>query len=131
MSRILQFSNNNYAHDNNVLSFFAFRSDFVYDLFEHMSVSDQGGGGKRPTMMGKRGGKPSRKKTTVSSQFKVSTLMNHAIAGFNSGGLSSAKGEGGRGEGAFGISAVRPQTDPLQLLCYSSAPPPTIRKFSH
>ena len=55
----------------------------MYDLFEHMSVSDQGGGGKRPTMMGKRGGKPSRKKTTVSSQFKVSTLMNHAIAGFN------------------------------------------------
>ena len=48
------------------------RSDFVYDLFEHMSVSDQGGGGKRPTMMGKRGGKPSRKKKTVSSQFKVS-----------------------------------------------------------
>ena len=45
----------------------------MYDLFEHMSVSDQGGGGKRPTMMGKRGGKPSRKKTTVSSQFKVST----------------------------------------------------------
>ena len=43
----------------------------MYDLFEHMSVSDQGGGGKRPTMMGKRGGKPSRKKNTVSSQFKV------------------------------------------------------------
>ena len=88
MSRILQFSNNNYAHDNNVLFlfFFAFRSDFVYDLFEHMSVSDQGGGGKRPTMMGKRGGKPSRKKTTVSSQFKVSTLMNHAISGFYLGG---------------------------------------------
>ena len=65
-----------------MMFFFAFRSDFVYDLFEHMSVSDQGGGGKRPTMMGKRGGKPSRKKTTVSSQFKVSPLMNHAIAGF-------------------------------------------------
>ena len=57
--------------------FFAFRSDFVYDLFEHMSVSDQGGGGKRPTMMGKRGGKPSRKKMTVSSQFKVSTVANN------------------------------------------------------
>ena len=35
-----------YAHVD-VLSFFAFRSDFVNDLFEHMSVSDQGGGGKK------------------------------------------------------------------------------------
>ncbi len=42
----------------------------MYDLFEHMSESDSGGG-KRPAMMGKRGGKPSRKKATVSSQFKV------------------------------------------------------------
>jgi len=41
----------------------------VYDLFEHMNLSDSGGG-KRPAM-GKRGGKPSRKKATVSSQFKV------------------------------------------------------------
>ena len=64
----------------------------MYDLFEHMSVSDQGGGGKRPTMMGKRGGKPSRKKTTVSSQFKVRiyTIMNQ-LQDFMGGG-----GEGGK-----------------------------------
>ena len=75
-----------------MMFFFAFRSDFVYDLFEHMSVSDQGGGGKRPTMMGKRGGKPSRKKTTVSSQFKVSTLMNLQLQDFIWG---DRVGEGG------------------------------------
>ena len=49
-------------------------SDFVYDLFENMSVSESGGG-RKPTMMGKRGGKPSRKKATVSSQFKVSQCL--------------------------------------------------------
>lgn len=53
------------------LSTSANSSDFVYDLFEYMHVSESGGG-RKPTMMGKRGGKPSRKKATVSSQFKVS-----------------------------------------------------------
>ena len=51
-----------------------FRSDFVYDLFEHMSASDAGG--RKTTMVGKRGGKPSRKKATVSSQFKVCTYIH-------------------------------------------------------
>ena len=45
----------------------------MYDLFEHMSVSESGGG-RKTNMMGKRGGKPSRKKATVSSQFKVIKL---------------------------------------------------------
>ena len=54
---------------------FPFRSDFVYDLFEHMSAGDQGGGGglARRATTKKVGGKPSRKKPTVSSQFKVHT----------------------------------------------------------
>jgi len=51
------------------------RSDFVYDLFEHMSTTEPGAGGggrpSRPTMI-RKAGKPSRKKATVSSQFKVS-----------------------------------------------------------
>ena len=36
------------------------------------------GGGiksRQPTALGKRGGKPSRKKATVSSQFKVSSIV--------------------------------------------------------
>jgi hypothetical protein len=53
------------------------RSDFVYDLFEHMSVSESGGGRKTTTMVGKRGGKPSRKKATVSSQFKVNLCTTY------------------------------------------------------
>ena len=55
---------------------FPYRSDFVYDLFEHMSVSSHGGGGgiaHRSVM--RRGGKPSRKKATVSSQFKVRVCL--------------------------------------------------------
>ena len=53
------------------------RSDFVYDLFEHMTLAPQGGGGRghprQPTMLKSRGNvKPSRKKATVSSQFKES-----------------------------------------------------------
>lgn len=40
-----------------------------------MTVSESGGGRKTTTMVGKRGGKPSRKKATVSSQFKVSTTV--------------------------------------------------------
>ena len=54
---------------------FPFRSDFVYDLFEYMSAGDQGGGGglARRATTKKVGGKPSRKKPTVSSQFKVHT----------------------------------------------------------
>ena len=51
----------------------------MYDMFEHMNVSD-GGGGKRPAM-GKRGGKPSRKKATVSSQFKVRSSQLQAEGG--------------------------------------------------
>ena len=55
-----------------------YRSDFVYDLFEHLSPGEHGGGGgkggkgmgRKPTMI-KRGGRSSRKKATVSSQFKV------------------------------------------------------------
>ena len=51
----------------------------MYDLFEHMNFSQEAGGrgrmGKQPTMMGKRGGKPSRKKATVSSQFKASSIL--------------------------------------------------------
>ena len=47
----------------------------MYDLFEHMSMSQQGGGGgglgHRQAAF-KKGGKPSRRKATVSSQFKVS-----------------------------------------------------------
>ena len=54
------------------------RSDFVYDLFEYMNVDGGSSGGgiqsRRPTALGKRGGKPSRKKATVSSQFKVSNV---------------------------------------------------------
>ena len=57
-----------------------FRSDFVYDLFEHMSVGDQGGGGggglARRVTTKKLGGKPSRKKPTVSSQFKVHAMKH-------------------------------------------------------
>ena len=55
--------------------FLTHRSDFVYDLFDHMSIEEDGGGGggaivgRKPTALGKRGGK--RKKATVSSQFKV------------------------------------------------------------
>ena len=39
-----------------------------------MSVSDSGGG-RNKSVMGKRGGKPSRKKATVSSQFKVNIAI--------------------------------------------------------
>ena len=42
-----------------------------------MSVSD---GGRKTTTMGKRGGKPSRKKATVSSQFKVRWNKNIAVS---------------------------------------------------
>ncbi len=58
------------------LFFNFYRSDFVYDIFEHMNIEESGGGGgggmigRKPTALGKRGGK--RKKATVSSQFKVS-----------------------------------------------------------
>ena len=54
------------------------RSDFVYDLFEHLTPGEaSGGGGKAGKGMGrqhtviKRGGRSSRKRATVSSQFKV------------------------------------------------------------
>ena len=52
----------------------AYRSDFVYDLFEHMALSDTGQGpggsgiGRRMSLKRKGG----RKKATVSSQFKDS-----------------------------------------------------------
>ena len=50
----------------------------MYDLFEHMSTSQQEGGSRptRPTMI-RKAGKPSRKKATVSSQFKVSETYMH------------------------------------------------------
>lgn len=49
----------------------------MYELFEHMNIEESGGGGggvmgRKPTALGKRGGK--RKKATVSSQFKVSII---------------------------------------------------------
>ena len=47
-----------------------FRMDFVYDLFAHMNVEEQadgGGGAFRMDRKARRG----KKKTTVSSQFKV------------------------------------------------------------
>ena len=67
------------------LSFFFSSSDFVYDLFDHMQLSDQsqgggaGGLGRRMSMKRKGG----RKKATVSSQFKDSlhslmTMLGHA-----------------------------------------------------
>ena len=46
------------------------RSDFVYDLFAHMSLDEEGGAsGPRTFRMERRG--PAKKKATVSSQFKV------------------------------------------------------------
>jgi myosin X len=55
------------------------RSDFVYDLFEHLTPGEASGGGgkagkgmgRQPTVI-KRGGRSSRKRATVSSQFKES-----------------------------------------------------------
>ena len=44
--------------------------DFVYDLFAHMSLDEEGGAsGPRTFRMERRG--PAKKKATVSSQFKV------------------------------------------------------------
>ena len=60
------------------------RSDFVYDLFEYMQFSEQGAGGAGGGGGGgggggafRRGGKATgaRKKTTVSTQFKVSEAV--------------------------------------------------------
>ena len=59
------------------------RSEFVYDLFEHMALSDTGqgpgGGGIGRRMSLKRKG--ARKKATVSSQFKDSLHSLMTILG--------------------------------------------------
>ena len=50
------------------MAFACYRSDFIYDLFEHMSLStDQG----QSTGFSRTQKKGAKKKATVSSQFKV------------------------------------------------------------
>ena len=51
-----------------MMTFACYRSDFIYDLFEHMSLStDQG----QNTGFSRAQKKGAKKKATVSSQFKV------------------------------------------------------------
>ena len=45
--------------------------DFVYDLFAHMNVEDEGDGGGGRAFRMDRQGRRGKKKQTVSSQFKV------------------------------------------------------------
>lgn len=55
-----------------------YRMDFVYDLFAHMSLDEEGGAsGPRTFRMERRG--PAKKKATVSSQFKVPFLKGTII----------------------------------------------------
>ena len=54
-----------------MMVFACYRSDFIYDLFEHMSLStDQG----QSTGFSRAQKKGAKKKATVSSQFKVDCI---------------------------------------------------------
>ena len=58
----------NIMYTSNFLTFS--RSDYVYDLFAHMTLDEEGGAsGGRAFKMDRRAG--AKKKATVSSQFKV------------------------------------------------------------
>ncbi len=51
------------------------RTDFVYDLFAHMTLEEESGGaGGRAFKMERRQGP--KKKATVSSQFKVQYILD-------------------------------------------------------
>lgn len=50
--------------------FYLTRSDFVYDLFAHMTLDEDTSSGGRAFKMDRRGG-GAKKKATVSTQFKV------------------------------------------------------------
>ena len=59
------------------LIFINYRYDFVYDLFGHMTLEEEGGGssGARTFRMERRAA--GKKKATVSTQFKVSYFTKH------------------------------------------------------